>query len=91
MKEYKLFINGQWQESADGIIADDVNPATGETFAKIHQATEENIEAALTAATEAGKDWRNTGPTTRERLLLKVAEKTLKAWPLDLVHRINDM
>jgi len=74
MKEYKLFINGQWQESADGIIADDVNPATGETFAKVHQATEKNIESALTAATEAGKDWRNTGPTTRERLLLKAAE-----------------
>ena len=74
MKEYKLFINGEWQESADGIIADDVNPATGETFATVHQATEKNIEAALTAATEAGKDWRNTGPTTRERLLLKAAE-----------------
>ncbi len=57
MKEYRLFINGQWQESADGIIADDVNPATGQTFAKVHQATEKNIEAALTAATEAGKDW----------------------------------
>ncbi len=74
MKEYRLFINGQWQESADGVIADDVNPATGETFATVHQATEKNIEAALTAATEAGKDWRNTGPTTRERLLLKAAE-----------------
>jgi len=74
VKEYKLFINGEWKESASGEVVEDINPATGEAFAKIHQPSDEDIDAAVAAAVAAGKEWRNTGPTVRERILIKAAE-----------------
>ena len=47
MKEYKLFINGEWKESASGEVVEDINPANGEAFAKIHQPSDEDIDAAV--------------------------------------------
>ena len=74
MKEYKLFINGEWKESSSNSVVDNINPATGKAFAKIHQATDKDIDAAVAAAVAAGKEWCNTGPTVRERVLIKAAE-----------------
>ena len=74
MKEYKLFINGEWKESANSSVVENINPASGEAFAKIHQPSDEDIDAAVAAAVAAGKEWRNTGPTVRERILIKAAE-----------------
>jgi len=74
VKEYKLFINGEWKESSSNSVVDNINPATGKAFAKIHQATDKDIDAAVAAAVAAGKEWCNTGPTVRERVLIKAAE-----------------
>ncbi len=74
MKEYKLFINGEWKESASSSVVENINPATGQAFAKIHQPSDEDIDAAVAAAVAAGKQWRKTGPTLREKLLIKAAE-----------------
>ncbi len=74
MKEYKLFINGDWKESASAEVVEDINPASGEAFAKVHQPSDEDIDAAVAAAVAAGKEWRKTGPTVRERVLIKAAE-----------------
>ncbi len=74
MKEYKFFIDGKWQESATGKVFEDINPATGQAFAKIHQPSDDDIDTAVAAAVAAGKEWRNTGPTVRERILIKAAE-----------------
>lgn len=74
MKEYKFFINGKWKESSIGRVFEDINPATGQAFAKLHQASDDDINTAVAAAVAAGKEWRNTGPTFRERILIKAAE-----------------
>ena len=34
-KEYLLFIDGQWTPGSDGSFDDDINPATGEVFARV--------------------------------------------------------
>jgi len=74
VKEYKLFVNGEWKESAGGNVVDDINPADGKAFAKVHHASDEDVDAAVAGARAAAREWRKTGPTTRERLLIKAAE-----------------
>jgi aldehyde dehydrogenase (NAD+) len=73
MKEYKLFINGEWVPSSTGTLADDINPATGEVYAKVHQASKEDIETAIAAAYRAKDHWGNTAPAQREAILIKAA------------------
>ena len=72
--EHKLFIAGEWVESAGGITFQDLNPATGELIGNIHQATTENVERAIDAAYSARTSWANTPAAFRERILLKAAD-----------------
>ena len=37
MKEIKHFINGEFVGSASGRTFDDINPATGQVIAKVHE------------------------------------------------------
>lgn len=74
MREFKPFINGEWKESASAEVVEDINPATRQAFAEIHQPSDQDIDAAVAAAVAAGKEWRKTGPTVREKTLIKAAE-----------------
>ena len=73
MEEYKLFIDGEWVPSSTGTVVDDINPATGAVYAKVHQASREDIDAAIAAAYRARVAWGKTGPAEREAVLLKAA------------------
>lgn len=73
MQEYKLFINGEWVESKQGKIKDDLNPATGEVFARVHQGGQQDMQAAISAASAASESWGNTLAAEREHLLIKTA------------------
>jgi aldehyde dehydrogenase (NAD+) len=73
MREYKLFINGEWIASSTGTLADDMNPATGEVYAKVHQASREDIDRAIAAAYRAKDEWGITVPAQREAILIKAA------------------
>lgn len=74
MKEYKLFIDGAWVASSGGLLADDIDPATGEVFARVHQATVEDLEKALAAAERARHSWGNSLAAEREAILIKAAD-----------------
>lgn len=73
MKEYRLFINGEWVPSSTGTMADDINPATGDVYAKVHQASRDDIEQAIASAYRAREDWGKTAPAQREAILIKAA------------------
>lgn len=73
MKEYRLFINGEWVPSSTGTVADDMNPATGAVYARVHQASKDDVEAAIAAAYRAKDAWGNTVPAQREGILIKAA------------------
>jgi aldehyde dehydrogenase (NAD+) len=60
-----LYINGAWRHGSDGGLADDVNPATGEVFARIAQAGRADVEDALVAADGARHAWQNARERTR--------------------------
>lgn len=78
LKTYKLFIDGEWVTSMRNEIADDINPATGEVFARVQQAGAEEVERAIAAAYRAAEGWGATLVAEREAMLLRVG---------DIVHR----
>ncbi|CAL8981800.1 Putative aldehyde dehydrogenase YfmT [Rhodoplanes serenus] len=72
MQEFKLYIGGNWV--ASGVVADDLDPATGAVWARVHQAGTAELEAALAAAHAAAPKWGATVPAEREAVLLKAAD-----------------
>lgn len=72
--EYKLFINGQWQASSAGKIDDDINPATGEVYARVHQASKEDLLKAIDNAHETFQEWKKSPPALREKILINAAD-----------------
>lgn len=74
MKDHKLFLGGAWCASSDSTFADDINPATQAPFARVAQATPEDVDAAVTRATAASQSWAETPPSERERILLRAAD-----------------
>ncbi|GIN88608.1 aldehyde dehydrogenase [Heyndrickxia sporothermodurans] len=72
----KLYINGEFVESASGKTFDTPNPATGEVLATVYEAGEEDIDRAVKAARAAfdsGK-WSKMSAAARGRLMYKLAD-----------------
>lgn len=74
MQEWKLFINGQWVPSGDGTVDDDHSPIDGSVYARVHQATRDDLVAAVTAAHAAFGKWGGTLARERERYLSAAAD-----------------
>ncbi len=74
MREYKLFIGGEWVPTSSGKIVDDINPADGSVFAKVHTAGPIEVEAAIASAYAAREAWAETSAVERERILLKAGD-----------------
>ncbi len=67
------FVDGAWLEDTAGAAIEVIYPATGEVIARLHEATEAVIEAALTSATRAQAAWGNMRPVERARILQRAA------------------
>ena len=78
IKEYKLFINGKWQDSLSGELDTVFNPTTEEVVGKVQNGNEQDAELALQAAEVAQKSWRNTPPRKRAELLFNLAQEIKK-------------
>jgi len=74
MNEYKLYIDDQWVASSKGIIEDDMNPANGTVYARIHQATREDLDKALAVAHRRFAEWKHSPPAQREKILCAAAD-----------------
>lgn len=73
-KEYGLLINGEWTKGSEGSLLSSYNPANGEELAKFVDASDADVDAAVAAAQEAFKTWKNTTVTERAALLNKIAD-----------------
>jgi vanillin dehydrogenase len=71
---HPMYINGTWRQGSEGGVADDVNPATGKVFARIAQASLQDVEDTLAAAHGARLKWHKILANEREALLHKAAE-----------------
>lgn len=72
----KLFIGGEWVPSVDGDVAEVENPATGKVIAEVFQATEKDVDLAVSAARKAfeAREWRYGSPAERARMMWKLAD-----------------
>ena len=50
MREFDLFVNGEWICPEREAWIDNVNPATGEVFCRVSAAGEKEVEEALRGA-----------------------------------------
>ena len=70
---FGLFIGGEWVAPADGAAFDSLNPARGETLARIAQAGAADVDAAVAAARAAQPEWAALGGHGRARHLYALA------------------
>lgn len=68
-----LYIDGEFL-SGGRATSDVTNPANGETIAQLPHASGADLDRALAAAERAFKNWRNSSPLERSRILRKVGE-----------------
>lgn len=66
-KMHKLFIGGQWVESASGDTFATLDPATGETLGQMARGNAADVDAAVASARAAFGDGRWSGLTPMER------------------------
>ncbi|MBA7520411.1 3,6-anhydro-alpha-L-galactose dehydrogenase [subsurface metagenome] len=69
IKQYKLFINGEWVESVSGETTDVLNPSSEEVAGVVQNGNEKDAENALMAAEKAQKEWARTPARKRAELL----------------------
>lgn len=75
IKTYSMLINGKWVQASDGKTFDSFNPATGEVWSKVPEATEADVNLAVEAAERALDDeWGKLTPTQRGKYLHKLAD-----------------
>ena len=70
----KLLVNGKLVKGK-GEEQSVLNPATGKVIAQVNEASEEQITAAVMAASKAFPGWAATVPKDRATLLLKLADR----------------
>ncbi|WP_299624954.1 aldehyde dehydrogenase [uncultured Tenacibaculum sp.] len=75
VKEYQLFINGEWKKSSSGETINVVCPATEEIVATVQNGTPEEAVEALKVAEKAQKEWRKLPARTRGEYLYKLADE----------------
>ena len=69
-----LFIGGSWRPASNGQAVDIINPATEERIGRLSMASPTDLEAALVAAYEGFKVWREVPVMQRTRLIMRVAQ-----------------
>jgi aldehyde dehydrogenase (NAD+) len=73
MKNYGVYINGEWIKSASGRTFATKNPANGEALASFPEGTQEDVARAVEAAEKAFPKWKRFPPPKRGEILLKAA------------------
>ncbi|MBO9445851.1 betaine-aldehyde dehydrogenase [Ruegeria sp. R14_0] len=68
------FINGAYVEDTSGAPIDVIYPATGNVIARLHSATPDIVNQALTSAKNAQADWAALSGTERGRVLRRAAD-----------------
>src|SRR5690242_20927278 len=69
---------GGWRKSAGGKVIESVNPATGQTIAKVHCATEVDYEQVIKDAGAAFKAWREVPAPKRGEAVRLMGEEPRK-------------
>ena len=76
LKKYKMFIDGEWEDSENKKTFKTLNPENNEPWAEVPEASEKDIDKAVKAAQKAfeGK-WPKLFPRERAKYLKAIAEQ----------------
>ena len=74
IRKLQNFVDGRYQDAADGKTYPLVNPSTGEQFAEAPTSSQPDIDAACAAARRAFPSWRDATPSERSLALLRIAD-----------------
>ncbi|MFF0750318.1 gamma-aminobutyraldehyde dehydrogenase [Streptomyces sp. NPDC004267] len=74
LRRLRNYINGEFRDAADGRTIDVINPATGEVYATSPLSGQADVDAAMEAAAAAFPAWRDSTPSERQKVLLKIAD-----------------
>jgi len=74
MKTCQMYINGEWVDSASGQTFDDLNPYTGEVYARVQKGDARDADRAMAAAYAARIPWSGTPPLERSLLISKAGQ-----------------
>ncbi len=69
----KLFVGGEWQESASGRTFPVTDPATGQTIAELPDAGREDMRRAIDAAAAVQPEWAEKTAAQRSAVLAEAA------------------
>ncbi|MFG6444466.1 aldehyde dehydrogenase family protein [Microbacterium sp. P07] len=72
----RLLIGGRWTPAADGSTFATLDPATGETLARVARGTGADVDAAVAAASDSlhSPEWAKMRPADRGALLWRIAD-----------------
>ena len=76
IRTYDMLIGGEWAGASDGATFDSHNPATGEIWSRVPEATAQDIDRAVCAAHDAFTTgpWSEMTPTERGKHLRRLAD-----------------
>ena len=76
LKQYQMYIDGQWVDSQDGKTFTSTNPATGKAWAEVPEASEADVNRAVEAAHRAFTKgpWSSMTATARGKLMRRLAD-----------------
>jgi succinate-semialdehyde dehydrogenase/glutarate-semialdehyde dehydrogenase len=69
----QLFIDGQWQDAADGRSLAVFNPATGQEIGRVAHAGIADLDRALAAAQKGFETWRDLPAIERNKIMRRAA------------------
>lgn len=73
MKQYQMYINGEFIENGNRKMLDIINPARETIISKVPFATKEDVDKAIDCAYEAQKSWAKLPAIERGKYLHKIA------------------
>ena len=81
MREYGLFIDGEFVDAASGETFETHDPSTSEVVARVARAGAEDVDRAMAAARRAFDEgpWARLSPQERTRIMLRVYERLQEA------------
>jgi betaine-aldehyde dehydrogenase len=74
MRAFQNFVNGEYVDAADGATTPVIDPTTGEQYATAPRSGAEDIDRAMSAASEAFSGWADATPSERSLALIRIAD-----------------
>ena len=76
LKNFKMYINGEWVESSSGKKIETLNPEINKVWATVPEANEADVDKAVKAAQDAfNGSWSNLHPKERAKFLRNIADQ----------------